>query len=280
MVHSGLGNQGAEREDGGTLPVPLADVSDGAGSQPVIRFRLTNEDAAEMTLAAWERDPSVRHQLTGFWKNRIVASFYPISVMIALFYFLRSLGDVGYSVEWWELLIAGVLVVTLIQQSAIAVKLLRFRPKSNLREQAYKAVEQAMSYDLGEQTLELGSDFFIWTSRHEVLRQRWAGIRRVVVEQIGMLIERGDGRSFIVPRNQLGDAGFDSLVAAVRAAHAKTGSGPDRIVEAYLRSFPTPCPACKYLLKGISRAECPECGVQLNRYNLPAAWFHAVENIS
>jgi len=61
---------------------------------------------------------------------------------------------------------------------------------------------------------------------------------------------------------------FTQKVRAILESHACTDT--HRIV-AYLRDQSTPCPNCRYELKGAQHATCPECGLDLTFDNIPGA---------
>ncbi|MCC6971199.1 MAG: hypothetical protein IT434_13375 [Phycisphaerales bacterium] len=62
--------------------------------------------------------------------------------------------------------------------------------------------------------------------------------------------------------------GFVRRVQSILESHACTAA--HRIV-AYLRDQSTPCPKCRYDLKGVQHATCPECGLALSFENVPGA---------
>lgn len=79
-----------------------------------------------------------------------------------------------------------------------------------------------------------------------------------------------EGGSFVVPRRTFASPARerDFVEAIHRGRSAAAQSEPARITS-YLASRDVACPQCRYNLRGLTEATCPECRLPLDDASLP-----------
>ncbi len=122
-------------------------------------------------------------------------------------------------------------------------------------------------YDLilGNRTLVLASEGFISKGEFDEFRCAWTMVSRIfeTAEQVLFFIYGGTG--IIVPKREFASLEFARNFAsdAERLRWAETARRPDPL-RAYLAENDASCPRCRYNLRGVTRAICPECGTFLD----------------
>lgn len=102
---------------------------------------------------------------------------------------------------------------------------------------------------------------------------RWRGVCDVREFGLCAIITLAGMRYVYIPLRLLGPVESRSdLLAAYRQAMESNQGGEQHFVRHYLAERDVPCPKCKYNLRGVQRAACPECGGVLDMTTLPAAF--------
>ena len=113
---------------------------------------------------------------------------------------------------------------------------------------------------------ETGIDATTPTGR---LSHNWTAC--TVWQMEGFFIIRIDSSQFVLPFRAFPSAQAVTEFFQTATAWWQAGQlSPDLHVSRYLADRDLPCPKCKYNLKGIASARCPECGEQLTVAQLAA----------
>lgn len=128
----------------------------------------------------------------------------------------------------------------------------------------------SVEYHCGHVALSLSAGGLHYRTVHEDILQAWSGVREVSESEGCITFVRRDERLFIVPRRAVDDA--QGLLRDSRKWLAEGGHSDEAVIARFLHVRDEPCPACRHNLRGIVSGRCPECGLQLSRESLRAAF--------
>lgn len=154
---------------------------------------------------------------------------------------------------------------------ALAWMVFRGTTEASARARAEKVAHGPMFEDLlNEHSVTLSTEGFAFEGGNSSAFNRWRLFESAELTESFLVLTMADRSVRVIPRRVLADA----EAAARECAHwiAADGGGEQRSVVAHLRAHDTPCPKCQYQLRGLARAQCPECGTVLGRENLPQAF--------
>lgn len=237
------------------MPIPVPD-------EPISpRFSLSHE---EFVLAHIELQstPAGRKARTLYRKWAV---FFALGALAC-----AALWILGMRRPEWKLTFDAYFLLSLIA-GWFAFIFLKMTLDRTTRRTAERTAHSPLFEDLfHEHAVTLNPEGFTLDGVNTRVFNRWRLFESATLTPNFLALAMADRRVHLVPRRVLSDA----EVTAHACTHwiAADGGGEQRSVVAYLKTHDTPCPKCKYQLRGLGRAQCPECGTVLGRENLPAAF--------
>jgi len=130
--------------------------------------------------------------------------------------------------------------------------------------QQQAATRPEYQYLLGSYELRITPEQIHQIGPHDEVKQSWFGISHAARVDNTVYIVRNDEYCVFIPVRAIGShVQADEFVAQLNACRRAAGeSGFDQLAT-YLAQHDVPCPKCRYNLRGVANALCPECGIAI-----------------
>jgi len=232
----------------------------------VVNYRQRGEDfvaaAAEgVDRPAW--DDEVKRLKDGAFTNLINQTAIGAGVGLLCVEPMVWLGASQYQAAGLRLVAMGIGSVYFGGRALLRFR--RVRNRSTLREQLVRDTIAACSVSADEPvTIRVSTDGLEYQGAQRTTRWAWPAIWRLDEFSRWDIVTTYDYRAILVPKDAHPDGEHRRRFLAQLRHHRDSAGGDVTMVVAWLRDHDLACSMCRYPLRGITGAICPECGTPVS----------------